>query len=81
MILMVSTKMSKEDKFRVTSEMIRGFNDKAKEANTSVTGGHSVQNPWVMIGGIAMSVVKKDILTLNTAEVGDMLLLTKPLGT
>jgi selenophosphate synthase len=34
-----------------------------------------------MIGGIAMSVVKKDILTLNTAEVGDMLLLTKPLGT
>jgi hypothetical protein len=42
MILMVSTKMSKEDKFRVTSEMIRGFNDKAKEANTSVTGGHSV---------------------------------------
>jgi len=37
--------------------MIRGFLDKAKEANTSVSGGHSVLNPWVMIGGVAMSVV------------------------
>jgi len=37
--------------------MIRGFLDKAKEAETSITGGHSVRNPWVMIGGVAMSVV------------------------
>jgi selenide,water dikinase len=73
--------MSKEDKQRVTTEMIRGFRDKANEAETSITGGHSVQNPWVMIGGIAMSVVKEEELTLNTAVAGDELVLTKPLGT
>ena len=42
MILCVSTSLSKEDKKTVVSEMIRGFNDKAKEANTKITGGHSV---------------------------------------
>jgi len=42
MILSVSTQMNEEDKFRVTSEMIRGFRDKALEAKTSITGGHSV---------------------------------------
>jgi len=59
--------MSEEDKFIVTSEMIRGFRDKAIEAKTSITGGHSVQNPWVMIGGVAMSVTTEKSLTLNTA--------------
>lgn len=59
--------MNKEDRFKVTSEMIRGFVDKAKEANTSVTGGHSVMNPWVMIGGAAMSVVSNDDIVWNNA--------------
>jgi hypothetical protein len=34
--------MNEADKSKVTSEMIRGFTDKAKEAKTSITGGHSV---------------------------------------
>ena len=34
-----------------------------------------------MIGGIAMSVVKKEELVLNNARIGDELILTKPLGT
>lgn len=61
--------------------MIRGFTDKAKEAKTSVTGGHSVLNPWLMIGGAAMSVVNHDDIIWNNAQVGDKLILTKPLGT
>jgi len=73
--------MNEQDKQTVTSEMIRGFLDKAKEANTSVSGGHSVLNPWVMIGGVAMSVVHKDDIVFNNAQPGDKLVLTKPLGT
>lgn len=73
--------MNEEDRFRVTSEMIRGFNDKAIEAETAVTGGHSVLNPWVMIGGVAMSVVKEKDIVWNNAQPGDKLVLTKPLGT
>jgi len=67
MILAVSTQMSDEDKFTTTSEMIRGFLDKATEAKTTVSGGHSVQNPWTMIGGAAMSVVHKDEIVWNNA--------------
>jgi selenide, water dikinase len=81
MILCVSTQMSKADKHRVTSQMIRGFLDKAEEAGTKITGGHSVVNPWVMIGGVAMAVVKDEEMVRNSARVGDVLLLTKPLGT
>lgn len=81
MILSVSTQMSKNDRFHTTSEMIRGFVDKAKEAKTEVTGGHTVMNPWVMIGGAAMSVVPTDDLVMNNAKPGDQLVLTKPLGT
>ena len=54
-------------RFKVTSEMIRGFVDKAKEAKTKVTGGHSVLNPWVMIGGAAMSVVPEEDIVWNNA--------------
>ena len=42
MILSVSTMMNEKDKHRVTTEMIRGFHDKAIEAKTTITGGHSV---------------------------------------
>jgi len=39
----------------VTSQMIKGFDDCAKEAGTSVTGGQTVYNPYPMIGGCAMA--------------------------
>ena len=62
--------------------MIRGFNDCAKEANTLITGGQSVMNPWPIIGGVANVVCFKDeFVPVNQAQPGDILLLTKPLGT
>ena len=33
--------------------MMRGFNDCASEAETIITGGQSVMNPWPIIGGVA----------------------------
>ena len=42
--------MRPEDRDIVTTAMIRGFNDCAKECGTSVTGGQTVQNPWPIIG-------------------------------
>ena len=62
--------------------MIRGFNDCAKEANTLITGGQSVMNPWPIIGGVANVVCFEDeYVPVNQAQPGDILLLTKPLGT
>lgn len=57
MLLGVSTDMTAKEREVVTTLMIKGFNDLAKEAGTSVNGGQSVLNPWFIIGGVATSVV------------------------
>eukprot|EP00696_Hemimastix_kukwesjijk_P019763 gnl/Hemi2/912_TR325_c0_g1_i1.p1 gnl/Hemi2/912_TR325_c0_g1~~gnl/Hemi2/912_TR325_c0_g1_i1.p1 ORF type:complete len:321 (-),score=61.80 gnl/Hemi2/912_TR325_c0_g1_i1:63-1025(-) len=82
MILGVSRQMTPHQQKIVTSSLIRGFNDQAKLAKTSVTGGQTVQNPWPMCGGVAMSLcTKAEIILPENAVVGDVLVLTKPLGT
>ncbi|KAL7030829.1 hypothetical protein ACKWTF_006801 [Chironomus riparius] len=56
--------------------------DSALEAGTSVTGGQSVVNPWCTIGGVASTVCNpNDYIVPDNAVVGDVLVLTKPLGT
>ena len=35
--------------------MIKGFQDTAEEAGTTITGGQSVWNPWPMIGGVGIA--------------------------
>lgn len=82
MILGVSKMMKEIEKEITTREMIKGFNDACILAGTSVTGGQTVINPWPMIGGTAISTVKqKDIIYPGGACHGDLLVLTKPLGT
>lgn len=62
--------------------MIKGFNDKAREAGTRVTGGQTVLNPWPIIGGVAMTVCNTGEFVLpEGAEPGNVLVLTKPIGT
>jgi len=82
MILAASTEMPKEDRDISTKLMIKGFTDLAKEAGTMVTGGQTVQNPWPIIGGTATSVCTKDEFIMPISAVpGDVLVLTKALGT
>jgi len=65
-----------------TREMVRGFRDACTEANTCVTGGQTVLNPWPIIGGVATSIVTSDqFIPSNGAQPGDVMVLTKPLGT
>lgn len=56
MILGVCRDMSEKERDVVTTQMIRGFNDLARQAETNVTGGQTVMNPWPIVGGVAMSV-------------------------
>lgn len=82
MILGVSLEMAENEREIVTKEMMRGFNDCADEAKTMITGGQSVMNPWPMIGGIAnVMLLKNEYVRPNYGQPGDLLLLTKPLGT
>lgn len=89
--------------------IIQGFKDASEEAGTSVTGGQTVLNPWVVMGGVATAVcqpnefimwddygvsflIKCDVVSNNVINIslhsrpdnavpGDVLVLTKPLGT
>jgi len=61
--------------------MIQGFTDAAQQAQTQVGGGQTVYNQWTMMGGCAIAVVEDgEFVMPNYAEEGDVILLTKPLG-
>lgn len=82
MLVAASTQMEEELRLAVTRRMIQGFNDLASTANAEVTGGQTVQNPWPIIGGVAMTVCRKgEFIVPEHAVAGDVLVLTKPLGT
>jgi len=82
MVLAISLQMNENEREIVTRETIRGFNDCATEAETKVTGGQSVMNPWPIIGGVANVVCHEDeYVKVNYAKPGDKLILTKPIGT
>jgi len=82
MILAASRDMPERERLICTQEMIRGFNDLATEAGTSITGGQTVMNPWPIIGGVAMSVLEEsEFIVPDKLQEGDVVILTKPLGT
>lgn len=60
MLLGVSNQMTLQERQVVTPLVIRGFNDLAREAGTSVNGGQTVLNPWFIVGGVASAVVTQD---------------------
>ncbi len=71
------------DKLSVESmqEIMRGGVDVCSEANVPLAGGHSIDNPQPIFGLAAVGIVRPDLVKTNAgSEVGDVLLLTKPLG-
>jgi len=82
MLLAASQDMSPKERTICTNLMVRGFRDACTEAETTVTGGQTVLNPWPIIGGVATSVVsREEYVSSDGAQIGDVLVLTKPLGT
>ncbi len=61
--------------------MLKGFGDFCREMGAPVVGGHTIRNPWPIIGGAATGVSEiEKIVYTKGAQVGDRLFLTKPLG-
>ncbi len=61
--------------------MLKGFGDFCREMGAPVVGGHTIRNPWPIIGGAATGVGDPEkIVYTRGAKVGDRLFLTKPLG-
>ncbi len=66
----------------VLSRILLGGFQKAHEAGVVILGGHSVKDPELKYGMAVTGLARPDELLTNAkARVGDLLVLTKPLGT
>ena len=66
----------------VLAEILRGGADKAGEANTLILGGHTISDDEMKYGLAVTGLIHPDkIITNANARPGDVLILTKPIGT
>jgi selenide,water dikinase len=66
----------------ILADILRGGVDKAHEAGVAVVGGHSVNDDEIKYGMAVTGVIDPRRVIRNVgARVGDVLILTKPLGT
>jgi len=67
---------------RIMNKMLQGGIDKLQEAGVPVLGGHSIKDAEIKFGFAVTGVVRPGrILTNDKARPGNLLVLTKPLGT
>lgn len=67
---------------KILNEILRGGADKVVEAGAVVTGGHSVRDVEIKFGLSVTGVVEPaNLVTNSKAQPGDVLVLTKALGT
>ena len=66
----------------VLQAILRGAEDKAAEAGIHILGGHTVEDTEPKFGMAVTGIIHPDkILKNNTGKSGDLLILTKPIGT
>lgn len=65
----------------VLDEMLRGGNDKIKECGGVLMGGHTIETPEMYYGlSVTGMIHPNNILKNNAGKIGDVLILTKPIG-
>jgi selenide, water dikinase len=68
--------------YAILGEIMRGGLSVLMENGVALVGGHSVDNPQIMFGYSVTGLIHPDEVAANAgARPGDVLLLTKPLGT
>ena len=66
----------------VLHQILEGGNNIAKKANIPILGGHSIKDKEPKYGLVVTGLVnKKNLLKNNSSKIGDVLILTKPIGT
>src|SRR3989339_1497943 len=67
---------------RIFSDILTGGFDKVKEAGALIVGGHTINDSTLKYGLAVTGIVHPDrVITNSNAQQGDILILTKPLGT
>ena len=66
----------------VLGEVLKGGRDVATEGGFAIVGGHSVDDPEPKYGLVVVGRARTDeVMTIDAARPGDVLVLTKPIGT
>ena len=66
----------------ILSIILKGGKDKCLEANVNILGGHSIKDSTPKYGLAVTGIIENNkIIKNNTSKSGDVLILTKPLGT
>ncbi len=67
---------------KTIAKILRGGLEKVAEVGCAIIGGHSIRNPEPIYGLAVTGIVDlRNLLTNANAHIGDLLVLTKPLGT
>ncbi len=67
---------------QVLEQILKGAQDKAAEAGIAILGGHTIEDPEPKYGLVVTGSLHPDAILKNEgAQPGDVLILTKPLGT
>lgn len=76
------TAFPQTEDINILKEILAGGNEKAKEADCVIIGGHSVDIPSILYGlAVTGKIHPKNIKGNDSAKPGDVLILTKALGT
>ena len=66
---------------QVMADILQGAYDKAKEAGISIVGGHTIKDDEMKYGLAVSGIVHPDKIMINaSAKSGDVIFITKPLG-
>src|SRR5262245_41608770 len=66
----------------ILSDILRGAAEKVREAGAVIAGGHTIKDKEPKVGLAVIGMVHPDkLLTKGGAQLDDVLILTKPLGT
>ncbi len=67
---------------KILEQILKGANDKAKEAGIRILGGHTIDDTEPKFGLTVTGIINPNkILRNSNAQPGDVLILTKPIGT
>lgn len=70
-----------EESYEILGEILQGGADKVHEANAVLSGGHSIHDSEAKYGLSVTGIVHPDkIIRNNSAKIGDVLIITKPIG-
>lgn len=76
------TMFPKEDSLNILANILKGGQDKSTEAGVLVVGGHTITDSTVKYGMAVIGFAHPNRITANSnAKEGDIIILTKPLGT